>query len=74
MALVSYIFSIIFVIVIILFYSYYLDGAKNERIFLMTVLITLWGSRLTFNFARRGGYGNLIHHEEGTPLDSLAFT
>ena len=30
----------------------------------MTTLITLWGARLTFNFWRRGGYGNLITHEE----------
>jgi steroid 5-alpha reductase family enzyme len=27
-------------------------------------LITLWAIRLTFNFWRKGGYGNLITHEE----------
>jgi len=26
------------------------------RIWLMTICITLWGARLTFNFARKGGY------------------
>lgn len=43
---------------------YYLDGTKNERVLTMAVLITMWGARLTFNFWRRGGYGNLIVHEE----------
>lgn len=28
----------------------------DERLVLMAVLATLWGVRLTFNFARRGGY------------------
>jgi len=28
----------------------------NPRINLMAVLVTLWGARLTFNFARKGGY------------------
>jgi steroid 5-alpha reductase family enzyme len=28
----------------------------NSRINLMAVLVTLWGARLTFNFARKGGY------------------
>jgi steroid 5-alpha reductase family enzyme len=43
---------------------YLLDGTNNVRVFTIAVLVTLWGSRLTFNFWRRGGYGNLIHHEE----------
>jgi len=30
--------------------------SKMERIMLMTVLVSLWGSRLTFNFYRKGGY------------------
>ena len=30
------------------------DG--NPRIVLMAVLVSLWGARLTFNFARKGGY------------------
>ncbi|HEY7226405.1 MAG TPA: DUF1295 domain-containing protein [Micromonosporaceae bacterium] len=28
----------------------------DARLVLMLVLVTLWGSRLTFNFARKGGY------------------
>lgn len=28
----------------------------NTRLILMLVLVTLWGARLTFNFARKGGY------------------
>ncbi|MBE0673068.1 MAG: DUF1295 domain-containing protein [Bacteroidales bacterium] len=28
----------------------------EPRLVLMAVLVTLWGARLTFNFARRGGY------------------
>lgn len=36
----------------------------NKRLSLITALITCWGIRLTFNFWRRGGYGNLITHEE----------
>ena len=28
----------------------------NSRVNLMAVLVTLWGARLTFNFARKGGY------------------
>ncbi len=30
--------------------------AHDARVTLMAVLVTLWGVRLTFNFARRGGY------------------
>ena len=28
----------------------------EARLVLMAVLVTLWGARLTFNFARKGGY------------------
>lgn len=31
-------------------------GEWNERLVLMAVLASIWGVRLTFNFARRGGY------------------
>jgi steroid 5-alpha reductase family enzyme len=31
-------------------------GGMNERMMLMSVLITIWGIRLTYNFARRGAY------------------
>lgn len=31
-------------------------GFGDARLTIMAVIITLWGARLTFNFARRGGY------------------
>lgn len=31
-------------------------GLADARLDLMAVLVTLWGARLTFNFARKGGY------------------
>jgi steroid 5-alpha reductase family enzyme len=31
-------------------------GFADLRLNLMSILITLWGARLTFNFARKGGY------------------
>jgi len=31
-------------------------GLGDGRLLLMAVLVTLWGIRLTFNFARKGGY------------------
>ncbi len=31
-------------------------SADEPRVTLMAVLVTVWGARLTFNFARRGGY------------------
>lgn len=31
-------------------------GGLDPRLLLMAVLVTLWGARLTFNFARKGGY------------------
>ena len=34
------------------------------RLLLVCILISLWSIRLTYNFYRRGGYGNLITHEE----------
>jgi len=36
-------------------FAYGADFA-NPRLNLMAVLVTLWGARLTFNFARKGGY------------------
>lgn len=30
-------------------------GGSNPRVWLMALLITLWGARLTYNFARKGG-------------------
>jgi steroid 5-alpha reductase family enzyme len=31
-------------------------GLTNARLDTMAVLVTIWGARLTFNFARKGGY------------------
>jgi steroid 5-alpha reductase family enzyme len=31
-------------------------GGRDPRLNLMTVLVVAWGARLTFNFARKGGY------------------
>jgi steroid 5-alpha reductase family enzyme len=31
-------------------------GLSDGRLNLMAILVTLWGARLTFNFARKGGY------------------
>eukprot|EP01038_Epipyxis_sp_PR26KG_P006622 gene6622-9090_t len=51
-----------------LFYMHYSYQQQvftpHYRLLLLSCLITLWGIRLTFNFWRKGGYGNLIHHEE----------
>ncbi len=33
-----------------------LEGRDAARLVLMSVLVTAWGARLTFNFARKGGY------------------
>ncbi len=33
-----------------------LHGEMDTRLMLMAVLVTIWGLRLTYNFARRGGY------------------
>jgi steroid 5-alpha reductase family enzyme len=32
------------------------EGGFDERMILMAVLVTIWGIRLTYNFARRGAY------------------
>ncbi|HPU04645.1 MAG TPA: DUF1295 domain-containing protein, partial [Rhodoglobus sp.] len=31
-------------------------GLADARLTIMAILVTLWGARLTFNFARKGGY------------------
>ncbi len=35
----------------------YGSGFDSARVNLMTVLVVLWGARLTFNFVRKGGFG-----------------
>lgn len=39
-------------------YSWYIaiQGGMDPRMMLMSVLVTIWGARLTYNFARRGAY------------------
>lgn len=37
-------------------HDYLNRGAFNPRLLLATLLITIWGIRLTYNFARKGGY------------------
>jgi steroid 5-alpha reductase family enzyme len=34
-------------------------GLANARLDLMAIIVTLWGARLTFNFARKGGYSGV---------------
>jgi steroid 5-alpha reductase family enzyme len=46
------------------YHNYLQNGVHNSRTLLISILLTCWGVRLTFNFWRKGGYGNLIHHEE----------
>lgn len=36
-----------------------IDGRDAGRLLVMAVLVTLWGARLTFNFARKGGYSGV---------------
>ena len=48
---------------------YYLFSAnipplESSKGYILCILITIWGIRLTFNFWRRGGYGNFFQHEE----------
>lgn len=38
------------------FQAYQHTHVINERMLLMSILVTLWGIRLTYNFARRGAY------------------
>ncbi len=35
------------------------DGRDAGRLVLMAILVTVWGIRLTFNFARKGGYAGV---------------
>ncbi|HWL59336.1 MAG TPA: DUF1295 domain-containing protein [Microbacteriaceae bacterium] len=34
-------------------------GLSDLRLLVMAILVTLWGARLTFNFARKGGYSGM---------------
>jgi steroid 5-alpha reductase family enzyme len=51
---VDRIWSIIPVVYVWVFAGF--AGFQDARLDLMAILVTLWGIRLTFNFARKGGY------------------
>ena len=54
---VDRIWSIVPVVYVWIFASSVItSGQDSARLILMAVLVTLWGIRLTFNFARKGGY------------------
>jgi steroid 5-alpha reductase family enzyme len=47
------------------YHSYALGKGKiHYRLLFVALLTTLWGFRLTYNFWRKGGYGNFFQHEE----------
>lgn len=64
---VDQIWSIIPVVYSWLFWFHHFlnnDGVAHLRLTVVTLLMTAWGVRLTYNFWIKGGYGNLITHEE----------
>ncbi|MEJ1230246.1 MAG: DUF1295 domain-containing protein [Galbitalea sp.] len=54
---VDRIWSIIPVVYVWIFAGF--AGLANPRLDVMAILVTLWGARLTFNFARKGGYSGV---------------
>ncbi len=51
-------------------------GFDSARLNLMALLVSLWGIRLTLNFARRGGYrkgGNTRSFADAAPFQPLAW-
>lgn len=54
---VDRIWSIIPVVYVWIFAGW--AGLSNVRLDVMAVIVTLWGARLTFNFARKGGYSGV---------------
>ncbi|MBX9470445.1 DUF1295 domain-containing protein [Microcella sp.] len=51
---VDRIWSIVPIVYVAAFWA--ATGFSEPRLTIMTVLVALWGARLTFNFARKGGY------------------
>lgn len=47
------------------------DG-RDVRLDVMAVLVTLWGARLTFNFARKGGYAGVEDYRWAVLRGSMA--
>jgi len=41
-----------------------ISSSKSNKGYTLCILTTIWGIRLTYNFWRRGGYGNFFQHEE----------
>ncbi len=54
---VDRIWSIVPVVYVAVFWAG--TGFTDPRLTIMTVLVALWGARLTFNFARKGGYSGV---------------
>ncbi len=54
---VDRIWSIVPVIYVWVFAAF--AGLADARLDVMAILVTLWGARLTFNFARKGGYNGV---------------
>ena len=63
---VDRLWSIVPVVYVWIFAGY--AGFADARLDVMAVLVTLWGARLTFNFARKGGYTG----RRGLPLGGPA--
>ncbi|UYN84378.1 MAG: DUF1295 domain-containing protein [Microcella sp.] len=74
---VDRIWSIVPVVYVAAFWA--ASGFTDPRLTIMTVLVALWGARLTFNFARKGGYRGVedyrwpILRERMTPAQFQAF-
>jgi steroid 5-alpha reductase family enzyme len=54
---VDRIWSIVPIVYVAAFWA--ATGFADPRLTIMTVLVALWGARLTFNFARKGGYSGV---------------
>lgn len=54
---VDRIWSIVPIVYVAAFWA--ATGFGDPRLLIMTVLVLLWGARLTFNFARKGGYSGV---------------
>lgn len=54
---VDRIWSIVPVVYVAVFWA--ASGFTDARLTIMTALVALWGARLTFNFARKGGYSGV---------------
>ncbi len=54
---VDRIWSVVPVVYVAVFWA--ATGFTDARLTIMTVLVALWGARLTFNFARKGGYSGV---------------